>query len=109
MSESISNLTIINTLKVIGLTHSEAIVYLALLKYGESGTRVLDLITTLKPMKRTTLYSVLSKLEELGCATISEKVTTPRNARIYAAVSPITFLQHKINGLQDRTATFNGT
>lgn len=99
MSENNSHLTFIKILKGTGLTHSEASIYLELLKYGESGTIVLDLIKSLESMKRTTLYSVLSKLEKMGGVVTSENSNTPRNVRIYTAVSPIIFLQNKIDSI----------
>lgn len=94
------NSTALDVLVEIGLTQTEAEVYYELLKFGKAGTRVFDLLKSLQRMNRTTLYSILSKMESSGMVLVTEGINTPRNARSYSALPPLHLLQQKIEDLQ---------
>jgi predicted transcriptional regulator len=91
-----------------GLTQTEASVYLEMLKYGETGTRVFDLLKSIEKLNRTTLYSILTKMESSGIVLVSESSSTPRNARLYSAIPPMQLLQRKIEDLQSEIERLKG-
>lgn len=93
MITDIINDELLNALKKTGLTQSEALVYLSLLHYGKEGVRVMELNKNLISLKRTTIYSILKKLEELQAITVIESDDTPRNARKYILKLPSDYYQ----------------
>lgn len=88
------------TLKKTGLTQNEALVYLSLLRYGKEAVRAVELNKNLLSLKRTTLYSILKKLEELGAISIVESDDTPRNARKYKLELPSNYYHKCIKKIQ---------
>ena len=58
----------IQILQKIGLNHSDATLYFALLKEGPKGSTVYELVNHFEGnLKRTTIYSILRKLNVMGC------------------------------------------
>ena len=58
----------VRALEKSGLNYNEALVYFSLIKLGQKGATVYELDHHFTPfLKRTTIYSILHKLIELGC------------------------------------------
>ena len=66
-NDLIENLDIINLLKKIGFSNSEALVYLELVKCHKANANVLCTATNIKDSK---IYGILAKLEQLGLLTV---------------------------------------
>ena len=67
MNWEIENKNRIQILKRMGLNKTDSLVYFVLMKFGPDGTFVYNLIHKLQnKIKRTTLYSILKKLSDLG-------------------------------------------
>ncbi len=88
-----------NLLKILqktGLNYNEALVYFALLKTGPKGSIVKELTHAL-PIQRTNIYSILHKLIKVGCVKESGFAEKSKNATIYIATDPLTYLKQLIN------------
>ena len=87
----------IQILEQIGLNRSDATLYFALLKEGPKGSTVYDLVHHFEGnLKRTTIYSILRKLINMGCVMEGKIKDNERNATIFIAIQPKTFFKKLI-------------
>ena len=97
MNWEIENKNNIQIFKRMGMNKTDSLVYSVLMKFGPDGTVVYNLIHKLQyKIKRTTLYSILKKLSELGAVEILEENSSPRNAKKYRVISPKNFFSNFI-------------
>ncbi|MFX0070675.1 MAG: helix-turn-helix domain-containing protein [Candidatus Hermodarchaeota archaeon] len=85
----------IEILKKTGLNEKEALIYLTLLKSGPKGNIVKDLNHFLT-IERTTIYSVLRKLIELGYVKEAEASKSSNKATTFIAIEPSKFFEKLI-------------
>ncbi len=79
----------IQALEKSGLNYNEALVYFSLIKLGQKGTTVYELDHHFTPfLKRTTIYSILRKLIELGCVREGEQKQGSRKVTLFIANKP---------------------
>ena len=82
----------IRALEKSGLNYNEALVYFSLIKLGQKGATVYDLDHHFTPfLKRTTIYSILRKLIELGCVSEGKQKQGSRKVRLFIANKPEEF------------------
>ena len=86
----------IEGLQKIGLTREEALIYITLIQHGKKGTYIKDLTDHL-PIKRTTIYSILNRLHDRKCVRENSEYDGPKGAKIYAAISPESYMSRIIN------------
>ena len=86
----------IGGLQKIGLTREEALIYITLIQHGKKGTYIKDLTDHL-PIKRTTIYSILNRLHDRKCVRENSEYEGPKGAKIYAAISPESYMSRIIN------------
>ncbi|MFX1452414.1 MAG: helix-turn-helix domain-containing protein [Promethearchaeota archaeon] len=91
---------LINILQKLDLNYEEAQIYFSLLKYGKSGTIVRKLREDLPFIERTTLYSILRRLIEKGCAKEATSSNKSQKLKTFIATDPkeyfnIIFLKKK--------------
>lgn len=85
----------IQNLQRTGLDREEALIYFTLIQHGKKGTYIKDLSDHL-PIKRTTLYSILDRLNKRGCVRRNLEYSGPKGARIFAAISPELYIERII-------------
>lgn len=79
----------IRVLEKSGLNYNEALVYFSLIKLGHKGATVYELDHHFTPfLKRTTIYSILRKLIELGCVREGEQKQGSRKVTLFIANKP---------------------
>ncbi len=79
----------IRALEKSGLNYNEALVYFSLIKLGQKGATVYELDHHFTPfLKRTTIYSILRKLIELGCVREGEQNQGSRKVTLFIANKP---------------------
>ncbi len=89
MSQFKKEKNLIEILQNTGLNYKEALVYFTLLKSGNRGNIVKELIHSLPAnMKRTTIYSTLRKLVNIGVVMESGQADTSKNATIFIGTKP---------------------
>lgn len=87
----------IEVLQKIGLNYREALVYFTLIKSGTRGSIVKELIHALPgEMKRTTVYSTLRKLINMGIVKESGHADTSKNATIFIGTRPSKYFKSLI-------------
>jgi sugar-specific transcriptional regulator TrmB len=86
----------IQGLEKTGLSYEEAIIYFNLIKYGKKGTYIKDLADHIS-IKRTTIYSIINRLQEKGYVRDNPDYDGPKGAKMYVAVSPELFINRVIN------------
>ena len=79
-----------------GLTREEALIYYTLIQHGKKGTYIKDLTNHLT-IKRTTLYSILNRLNEKGYVRENPEYEGPKGAKMYAAISPEVYIRRILN------------
>jgi predicted transcriptional regulator len=103
MSEKL-NEEFIEGLQKLGLSYNEAKVYYYLITYGKKGTIVKNLKENTK-LERTTIYSILNRLLDIGCVLESKKRDASKQAKTFIAVNPERymeqFLHYKRNKLKE--------
>ncbi len=88
----------IQILQKIGLNHSDATVYFALLKEGPKGSTVYELVHHFEgALKRTTIYSILRKLIVIGCVKEGGARDNERKATVFIATKPEKFFKKLIS------------
>jgi len=100
---------LIRVLEKSGLNYNEALVYFSLIKLGQNGATVYELDHHFTPfLKRTTIYSILRKLIELGCVREGEQKKGSRKVSLFIANRPekyydkiITEKEQELNLLKD--------
>lgn len=88
------NSTLIENLMCFGLSRQEALIYIELVKLGESTGYEISKVTGIS---RSNVYSALSELVNKGACVLSEGETTK-----YDAVNPEEFLDSTIRTLSDK-------
>ncbi|MFW9902250.1 MAG: helix-turn-helix domain-containing protein [Candidatus Thorarchaeota archaeon] len=79
----------IRVLEKSGLNYNEALVYFSLIKLGQKGATVYELDHHFTPfLKRTTIYSILRKLIELGSVREGEQKQGSRKVTLFIANKP---------------------
>jgi len=79
----------VRALEKSGLNYNEALVYFSLIKLGQKGATVYELDHHFTPfLKRTTIYSILHKLIELGCVREGEQKQGSRKVTLFIANRP---------------------
>ena len=87
----------IQILQKIGLNHSDATLYFALLKEGPKGSTVYELVNHFEGnLKRTTIYSILRKLIIMGCVMEGKTKDNERKATVFVAIQPRIFFKKLI-------------
>jgi sugar-specific transcriptional regulator TrmB len=86
----------ITGLQKTGLTREEALIYYTLIEHGKKGTYIKDLTDHL-PIKRTTIYSILNRLNDRGCVRENPEFEGPKGAKFYTAISPELYMNRIIN------------
>jgi len=87
-----SNEEFIDGLQKLGLSSNEAIVYYYLIQHGKKGTFVKDLKSHAK-LERTTIYSILNRLLEMGCVIEAKNTDAPKQAKMFVATSPELYME----------------
>lgn len=81
-----------------GLNYKEALVYFTLIKSGNRGSIVKELIHALPGnMKRTTIYSTLRKLVNMKVVMERGQADTSKNATIFIATKPTDYYERVIS------------
>jgi Fe2+ or Zn2+ uptake regulation protein len=75
---------IIESLQKMDLSYEEAQIYFTLLKYGKSGTVVRKIREELPDIERTTIYSILKRLNEKGCVESNDS----KKIKTFIAIDP---------------------
>jgi len=79
----------IRALEKSGLNYNDALVYFSLIKLGQKGATVYELDHHFTPfLKRTTIYSILRKLIELGCVREDKQKQGSRKVTLFIANKP---------------------
>lgn len=78
-----------------GLNYKEALIYFTLMKSGQKGCMVRDLIHRLS-IERTTIYSILRKLIKYGYIKKGGKSETIKKATIFIAIEPELYFSNLI-------------
>jgi predicted transcriptional regulator len=86
----------IHDLENTGLSHEEAFVYFTLIKHGKKGTYIKDIAEHI-PVKRTTIYSIINRLQDREFVRENTEKEGPKGAKMYAAISPELYINRIIN------------
>ena len=90
----------VELLEKIGLTHNQSLIYFTLIKAGKNGSIVRELDHTTN-IKRTNIYPILHELIDLGCIIEGGYAEKSKNAAIYIAMEPVSFINHLIQKKKD--------
>lgn len=81
---------LITTIEKFGLTSEEALIYYTLVKYGEKGAIVKELVRETS-IGRTTIYAILDRLIKRSCVIEGGPSNTAKKATLFIAIEPTRF------------------
>jgi predicted transcriptional regulator len=90
-----------------GLNESESKVYYRLIKEGSKGAIVKDLNKEFPDLARTTIYSIIRKLEEYGYVKEAGTSSRSKGATLFAAINPVKFFRKIISRKEEELEKIN--
>ncbi|TXT64518.1 MAG: putative Sugar-specific transcriptional regulator TrmB [Promethearchaeota archaeon] len=90
-----------------GLNESESKVYYRLIKEGSKGAIVKDLNKEFPDLARTTIYSIIRKLEEYGYVEEAGVSSRSKGATLFAAINPVKFFRKIISKKEEELEKLN--